>query len=261
MIRALGVIPVRLESSRLPEKPIKDINGKSLVQRVWEQACKASGISRVIIATNSTELYEHCAQFGAEVVMTSSEHTTGTDRIAEAYQILCKQGQNFEIIANIQGDMPFINPEVIDRVVANLSNASSDMGMATIATPILDHDEYLRPATVKVALGEENRALYFSRSPIPFWRDFSKSEKISESNPFGYKHMGLYVFRAETLQRFSTLQATLTEKREGLEQLRALANGISVSVELLPRELVTPAIEVDTSEDLERAIQYAQNIE
>jgi len=260
-LKTLGIIPVRLESSRLPNKPLKDIFGKSLVQRVWEQAKKCQALSELVIATNSDEIKNHCTSFGASVVMTSSKHETGTDRVAEAAQIVESQGTPFQIVANIQGDLPFINPQIIDSTIENLINAASTFGMATIGTPITDREEFERPASVKIAIGENQLALYFSRSPIPYWRNFPDDQKINEANPYGYKHMGLYVFKREVLNQLSTLKSSFTEQRERLEQLRALSNGIKISVNIIPRKLVEPSIEVDTPEDLLKAVMYAQSIQ
>lgn len=256
----LGIIPVRLESTRLPNKPLKDIAGKTLIERVWNQAKKCKNLQQLVVATDSIEIQRECFRFGAEVVMTGKENETGTDRVAEACAILEASNQNFDIVANIQGDMPFINPDVIDSTIQNLINANSSMGMSTIATPVTDKDEFERPSSVKVVLGQDGQALYFSRAPIPYWRDFPGEDAITADNPFGYKHMGLYVFKRETLSKITKLQRATTEQREGLEQLRALANGIGISVNIVDRKSVAPAIEVDTPYDLDQAIQYAQGI-
>ncbi len=258
--KCLGIIPVRLESTRLPNKPLKDILGKSLVQRVWEQAKRCNNVDRLAIATNSHQIESECTKIGAEVILTGSHHETGTDRVAEAASILEKQGHVFDLVANIQGDMPFINPVVIDSTIENLGQADSSFGMSTIATPFTILEEFERPSCVKVAIGKDSLALYFSRSPIPFWRDRPDPKEISEENPYGYKHMGLYVYRATVLKNLSQLSRVTIEQREGLEQLRALANGIKISVNIVPNSAIEPSIEVDTPLDLDRAIQYAQSI-
>ena len=255
----LGVIPVRLESSRLPQKPLKDIHGQTLVERVWRQAKKCSQLHTVVVATNSPEIAEVCKTFSAQVVMTGSQHETGTDRVAEALTIIEKDHGSFDFVANIQGDMPFINPAVIDSVIQDLASVSDSFDMATIATPITDRNEFERTAAVKIALGENERALYFSRSPIPHWRNFPGEDAITPETPYGVKHMGLYIYKNETLKRLSKLPRAMTEQREALEQLRALAHGIAIKVNVLPRPMVEPAIEVDTPEDLEKAIQYARS--
>jgi 3-deoxy-manno-octulosonate cytidylyltransferase (CMP-KDO synthetase) len=172
--------------------------------------------------------------------------------------ILEAKGEIFGLIANIQGDMPFINPEVVDSTIQSLASADESFSMATIATPIVTREEFERPASVKIALGEDGRALYFSRAPIPHWRNFPGEEHISLEAPYSYRHMGLYVFRREALKRIATLPKARTEQREALEQLRALAHGIGIKVKIVSREAVEPNIEVDTPEDLDNATHYAR---
>ena len=259
-IACLGVIPVRLESSRFPNKPLKEIHGKTLVERVWNQAAKSSSVTTLVVATNNTEIAAECDKKGMRYVMTSSSHETGTDRVAEACSILESQGAHFDLVANIQGDMPFVNPEVIDSVTHSLATADTDFGMATIGTPITSREEYERAATVKIALGENGRALYFSRSPIPHWRNFPGDDAITAETPLAYKHMGLYVFRRATLATTSKLPKAFTEQREALEQLRALAHGVGIKVHIVSRASVEPCIEVDTPQDLEDAIQWAKKV-
>ncbi|MEY4669542.1 MAG: putative 3-deoxy-manno-octulosonate cytidylyltransferase [Pseudomonadota bacterium] len=253
----LGVIPVRLESSRFPNKPLKDIHGKTLVERVWLQAGQSSCVTTLVVATNNEEIAAECTKKGMRHIMTSASHETGTDRVAEACAILEKQGHSFDLVANIQGDMPFVNPTVIDSVITSLARSESEFGMATIGTPITSREEFERPASVKIALGESGRALYFSRSAVPHWRNFPGDSAISAESPLGYKHMGLYIFRRETLAQIATLPKAFTEQREALEQLRALAHGIAIKVHIVSRESVEPCIEVDTPEDLEQAIRFA----
>jgi 3-deoxy-manno-octulosonate cytidylyltransferase (CMP-KDO synthetase) len=189
--------------------------------------------------------------------MTRSDHETGTDRVAEACSLIEREGVSFDLVANIQGDMPFVNPKVIDGVITSLAEADRGFSMATIGTPITSREEYERAASVKIALGEAGRALYFSRSAIPHWRNFPGDSVVTAENPLGYKHMGLYIFRRATLSQIATLPKAFTEQREGLEQLRALAHGISIKVHIVSRDSVEPCIEVDTPEDLEQAIVYA----
>ena len=254
----LGVIPVRLESTRFPNKPLKVINGKTLVERVWLQASKSTCVTTLVVATNNKEIAAECEAKGMRYVMTSSSHETGTDRVAEACSILESQGARFDLVANIQGDMPFVNPEVIDSVVTSLAKADPDFGMATIGTPIVVREEFERAACVKIALGENGRALYFSRAPIPHWRNFPGDAAISAESPLGFKHMGLYIFRRATLTRIASLPKAFTEQREALEQLRALAHGIGIKAHIVPRASVEPCIEVDTPQDLEDADRYAR---
>lgn len=253
-MKCLGVIPARFPSSRLPGKPLKDIAGKTLLQRVWEQATAAKTLSQVVIATDDQRIFDAAKGFGAEVLMTSAEARTGSDRVAEVAALLDAKGERFDAVANVQGDMPFIRPGVIDQVVNTLLNAPATFGMATVGTPIMDEEEYLRPSAVKVVLGNEGRALYFSRAPIPHMREVSS---VTEDEPYAYKHLGLYVFRPDTLRALSTMEQTLAERRESLEQLRALCNGIAIKVAVVTRADLEPSIEVDTPDDLERARKAA----
>jgi 3-deoxy-manno-octulosonate cytidylyltransferase (CMP-KDO synthetase) len=258
IITCLGVIPVRLESSRFPNKPLKLINGKTLVERVWLQASQSKRVTTLVVATNNPEIASECDLKGIRHIMTSSSHETGTDRVAEACAILESQGMKFDLVANIQGDMPFVNPTVIDDVINSLGTADGSFGMATIGTPITSQEEFERPAAVKIALGESHRALYFSRAPIPHWRNFSGNDVVTPENPLGYKHMGLYVFRRPTLSTIAGLSKAFTEQREALEQLRALAHGIGIKVHIVSRASVEPCIEVDTPQDLIDADAYAK---
>ena len=248
----LAVIPARLTSTRLPNKPLKDIGGKTLIERVYLQAQKAKTLKKVVVATDSPEIFNHMKTVGASVLMTSDSHLTGSDRVAEAAALLEKAGEYFDLIANVQGDMPFINPEIIDRTVRLLATSAASVGMSTVATPLLTEEEYLRPSSVKVVLGVGERVLYFSRAPIPYIRE-PKDLVISESSPYGYKHMGLYVFRPEVLQTLHKLEQSLPEQREKLEQLRALCNGVEMRVAIVTEEFVRNQVEVDTLEDLEKA--------
>ncbi len=236
----LGVIPVRLESERLPRKPLADIAGKSLVQRVWEQASKSKKLDKLVVATDSDEIIDVVKSFGGEFVKTSNKPRTGTDRVYEAFSIT--EG-NFSFVVNIQGDMPFINPVLIDSCIELLESSGADM--VTPATPIISDEEFFRDSTVKVAIGNEGRALYFSRAPIPYPRH--------RSDPLGFKHIGLYVFTAKALQTFPSLPSCEVEEREKLEQLRALASGFDIRIFNASPQLTTPGIEVDTPADLERA--------
>ncbi|NMC63230.1 MAG: 3-deoxy-manno-octulosonate cytidylyltransferase [SAR324 cluster bacterium] len=256
--KCLGVIPSRYASTRAPGKPLTDLHGKTLLQRVWEQAQKAKLVTELIIATDDDRIYECAKSFNGNVMMTGSHHATGSDRVAEVFEKRKSSGTYFDLVVNIQGDLPFINPEVIDGAIKVLSDSPDNFGMSTIATPILSEDEYLRPSAVKVALGTSGEALYFSRSPIPFIRNHDNL-KISLDQPYAFKHMGLYVFRPEVLKRLSSLPESMNEKREQLEQLRVLSNGIAIKVFVATPEMVEPSIEIDTPEDIERARQYLRD--
>lgn len=250
-IKCLGVIPARYASSRLPGKALKDIAGKPMIQRVWERASKAKNIDHLVIATDDIRIADCAEGFGAETVLTHSKHASGSDRVAEVVLKLEEEGSKFDLVANIQGDMPFINPELVDQTVEGLAN-SEDFGIATVATPIMSEGEFLRTSCVKVVAGKNSEAIYFSRSPIPYWRECDVND-ISEDEPYGYKHLGLYVYRKNDLLKLTELEQCLSEKRECLEQLRALHNGINIKIIIATNEILLPSIEVDTPEDLERA--------
>ena len=247
-MKILGVIPARMASTRFPGKPLALIKGVTLIERVWRQAQQAKSFSELVIATDSPEIEAFAGSIGAPVVMTSHQARTGSDRVAEVVEHYKKKFQEFSLIANVQGDMPFINPVVIDAVVDSLKTRSSEVGMATIGTPIQDREEFFRNSVVKVVTSQRGEALYFSRAPIPYPRN----EPI-EGEPFGLKHLGLYVFRPETLKMLSSLSSTVPEDREGLEQLRLLCHGIRIHVEIVDRKSLEPSVEVDTPEDLRRA--------
>lgn len=251
MGETLLVIPVRMTSQRLPGKPLKDIGGQSLVERVYRQAIQSKLKTDVVIATDSPEIVEACNRINAPVVLTGSHHLTGSDRVAEAFSIFKQKGKNYQFVVNVQGDMPFINPKVIDQAIKTLSDSSKDVGMVTIVTPITEEEEFNEPSVVKAVLGVNEKALYFSRSPIPYPRN----KPLNSNEPWGYKHIGLYVFRPDTLIRMSSFGPVFPEIREGLEQLRLLSNEIHIRASIIERSLLEPSIEVDTKEDLELACQ------
>ena len=256
-IKALGVIPARYQSSRFPGKPLAKIAGKTLLQRVWERTCTAQTISEVIIATDDDRILEAAQSFGAQALLTSSEHKSGSDRTAEVVTKCQAAGKNFDFIANIQGDMPFINPKVIDRVIAELAQATPLPDIATVAVPITTAEEFNRAAAVKVVLTQNNRALYFSRAPIPVDRG---GDVVARTKQFSLRHIGLYVFCPTSLLRLTALPEGVLENLEKLEQLRALENNMSIYVTVVDRDLLEPNIEVDTPEDLERADAYCRKM-
>lgn len=239
------VIPARYASSRLHAKPLQDIAGKPMVVRVAEQAVK-SGAEQVIIATDHSEIADAACSAGYEVVMTKVDHISGTDRIAEVAE---KQGWlNGEIIVNVQGDEPLIEPQLIAEVARQLVRYN-DASMSTVCHSIHDLHTMLNPNVVKVVLDRHGYALYFSRAPIPFARDaFSSGQGFPDSLPV-YRHIGIYGYRASFLREYSTLVAADIEKFEALEQLRVLWHGHKINV------LVTdhaPVAGVDTQLDLDR---------
>jgi len=232
-------IPARFASTRLNGKALAQIGGKPMVQWVYERASRSGLVSEVTVATDDERILKAVEGFGGRAVMTSPAHASGTDRVAEA-----ARGSKADIIVNLQGDEPLIEPEAIDQAVRPLIE-DPGLLMCTLKTPITDEEEYRDPNVVKVVTDSEGFALYFSRSPIPYSkRPFSKAGSFSR--PF--KHIGLYVFRRDFLFRFSELPPTPLGETEGLEQLRALENGFKIKVV----ETAYNPVSVDTPEDLER---------
>ncbi len=246
------VIPARMKSTRLPEKPLKLIAGKPMVVRVAETASRSEA-SRVVVATDHPAIEAVCREYGVEVVMTRESHPTGTDRLAEA---VTKLGlSDDEIIVNVQGDEPLMPPEAVNAV-AKLLVERPQCAISTAAHPILDIENFRNPNVVKVVLDVEGNAITFSRAPIPYPRDeWRKDEELLPTAVKPLHHLGLYAYRVGFLRRFPTLRQAPIEKSESLEQLRALYYGEKIAVLVLDKEL--PA-GVDTEDDLERVCKYFQ---
>jgi len=242
----VAIIPARFASTRLPGKPLAEIHGKTMIQRVWERARAAKLPQRVLVATDDDRIVAAVRSFGGEAVLTSAAHATGTDRLAEAVQ-----ATDADVVVNVQGDEPLLDPAGIDAVVRPLL-AERELPMSTLSLPLIDIDEMLSPAVVKVVTSAEGDALYFSRSPIPHVRgDGGPREAAAAALRLGLarKHVGLYAYQRAALLRFAALAPTALEKAEGLEQLRALHHGMRIRVvETEGRGTVA----VDTPDDLER---------
>lgn len=259
------VIPARYASTRLPGKPLADIGGKPMIQHVYERACE-SGASRVVIATDDSRIESACREFGAEVVMTSADHVSGTDRLEEVARKL-----NFEPrdrVVNVQGDEPLIPPQLIDQVADNLETFP-EAAIATLCEPITDTPTLFNPNVVKVVSDARGMAHYFSRAPIPWARDVWSKETWSketwgnelapgstptETLPMPastrfFRHIGIYGYRVSLLRAFVNWSPAPTEITESLEQLRALYNGALIHV---AEASVKPPAGVDTEQDLER---------
>jgi 3-deoxy-manno-octulosonate cytidylyltransferase (CMP-KDO synthetase) len=251
-VKVIAVIPARRGSTRLPEKPLREIDGTTLVQRVWEQARTCTSLDALMIATDDEEIGSLARSFGARVVMTSSQIPSGSARVAAAVETL---DMEWDIAMNIQGDMPFIDPRVIDMAIKFFKDNFERFSMVTIAVPIRDLGEFLRPDAVKVVVSEEGRALYFSRASIPHPRDGDRWDILSDDeNPFyGLKHIGLYLFREKALADLRDWEVSKLEKVEKLEQLKLLERGHAIGVCVVPAELMERSIEVDTEEDLKAA--------
>jgi len=238
MAKVVGIIPARYESKRLPGKPLALIHDRPMIQYVYERASQASTLERLVVATDDPRIQQAVEQFGGEALMTSPDHMSGTDRVAEVARQLALPDDT--IVVNIQGDEPLLQPEIIDSLVQIL-HEKHDISVATLAHPATKSEEFLDPSTVKVVLDSLGRALYFSRAPIPALRDGS-------SGPSYYKHLGFYGYRNGFLQEFTQLPQGALEKRERLEQLRALEHGFRILVGITPFD----SLSVDTPEDLAR---------
>lgn len=239
--RVVAIIPARYESTRFPGKPLATIQDKPLIQHVYERTAAVPIVGRVLVATDDARIEAAVRGFGGEVVRTKATHRSGTDRIAEVAARL-----RDSIIVNVQGDVPFLAAEMVEAAVRPLRR-DEDLPMSTIKTAIRDEADLRNPSVVKVVTDRAGNALYFSRSPIPFWRDGADGETVA------FKHIGLYVYRREFLLRFARMAPTPLERAEKLEQLRALEWGFPIRV----AEVTAESIEVDTPEDLERARTFA----
>lgn len=244
------IIPARYHSSRLPGKIIAPIAGKPMVQWVYEKASQ-SGASRVVIAADHPRIADALQAYGSEVVMTSVDHPSGTDRLEEVARLLNLADD--AIVVNVQGDEPLIPPQVIDQVAANLA-ADGKASVATLCEAITDPDEFLNPNAVKVVADGDGRALYFSRAPIPWPRDaLQNNDQLSVADlPEAYRHIGIYAYRVGLLHKFVQWPVAPLEAIEKLEQLRVMYHGASIHV--APAVLTVPA-GVDTESDLIRVKQ------
>jgi 3-deoxy-manno-octulosonate cytidylyltransferase (CMP-KDO synthetase) len=236
----LAIIPARYASTRFPGKPLIDIGGKTMIQRVTERVQQCSEISDVLVATDDHRIFDHVTALGVRCIMTSSEHPSGTDRCLEAYQL---SGIHADAIINVQGDEPFVDVSQLESLAALISKPH--VTLATLAKKITDTPTLLDPSKVKVVLNTHMQALYFSRQAIPFVRHAQPMEWIHHHTY--YKHLGLYAYKPATLQAICALPPSALELAESLEQLRWLENGYSMDVGLT--EIETPSI--DTPEDLE----------
>jgi 3-deoxy-manno-octulosonate cytidylyltransferase (CMP-KDO synthetase) len=244
------LIPARLASTRLPNKPLADIGGVPMVVRVAQRAL-LSGASRTVVATDSQDIIDKCQAFGVSAVLTRTDHASGSDRLAEACDLLGLGDE--ERVVNVQGDEPLIDPVLIDAVAALLA-PRSDCVMSTAAHAIDSMEELLNPNVVKVVLDAHSTALYFSRSPIPAARDFARQAwwTTDASLPPALRHVGIYGYRAGFLRQFPALPQAPLERLEQLEQLRVLWHGHRIAVHVTGQ---APGTGVDTPDDLERVRQ------
>jgi 3-deoxy-manno-octulosonate cytidylyltransferase (CMP-KDO synthetase) len=243
--KILGIIPARYASTRFPGKPLVDIEGKSMIQRTYEQSKKA--LDHVFVATDDKKIFKAVEEFGGKVVMTSASHTSGTDRCKEALEKITQQTSiDFDIVINIQGDEPFIEPEQILSVVNCFTNPNAQL--ATLVKKAKNEKDIFDPNKPKVVLNHKKEAIYFSRSPIPYLRGEEKS-KWHQLHPY-FMHIGLYGYKSDALTQITQLPPSSLEKAESLEQLRWLENGFTIACEFTEFE----SLSVDTPEDLEKLI-------
>ena len=215
------------------------IDGKSMIQRVYEQASKSSSLTRVIVATDDSRIYDHVKSFNGNVVMTSSEHLNGTSR---CWEVVEQSDENYNVVVNIQGDEPFIDPVQINQVAELFEN--NEVEIATLVKKIDESTELFNPNVVKAVFDREKKALFFSRQPIPFLRGIPKDEWLRKHDYF--KHIGIYAYRSDILKKIVKLKPSELEKAESLEQLRWLENGFNINVQVTAIE----AVSIDTPDDL-----------
>lgn len=246
-MKFIGIIPARYASSRFPGKPLVDMDGKTMIQRVYEQVVQA--VDDVCVATDDERIEAAVKAFGGNVVMTSDKHRSGTDRCFEAYQ---KVGSGFDVVINIQGDEPFIHPEQIETIKACFTD--DQVQIATLVKPFRSDADFestlFNPNSPKVVVNKKSEAMYFSRSIIPYIRGKKYTEWLS-SHVF-YKHIGMYAYRADILAEITALPQSTLELAESLEQLRWLENGYKIKVGITEQE----TIGIDTPEDLEKALAF-----
>lgn len=242
-MKILGIIPSRYGSTRFPGKPLIDINGKSMIQRVFEQAQQSGHLTDVIVATDDKRIFDHVNNFDGKVIMTSASHESGTDRCEE---VVNKMEEHFDVVINIQGDEPFIDPNQINQLCQCFDDEKTDI--ATLIKKINNAEELFNPNKPKVVIDDNNFALIFSRNTVPHIKGVEEKEWLNHHTYF--KHIGIYGYRAPILKKIAALPMSDLEKAEGLEQLRWLENGLNIKVAVTTFE----AISIDTPEDLENLV-------
>ncbi len=249
-MRFLGVIPARYASTRFPGKPLVDIAGKAMIQRVYERA--AESLEEVWVATDDARIEEAVKGFGGRVVMTSEACPSGTDRCREAAEtIAATTNRSFDVVINIQGDEPFLHPEMFEKLMSCFDDGTADI--ATLVNPVVQSEEIFNPSEAKVVFDRDKSALYFSRSPVPFVMEVEKADWL-EHHTF-YKHVGVYAYKMDVLRKITELPVSPLEATERLEQNRWLENGYKIKVEITNHE----SVPVDTPEDLERIQKLLKN--
>lgn len=248
------IIPARYASERLPRKCLLDIVGKPMIQRVYEQAIQSSA-RNVIVATDDQRIFDVVQSFGGDVCMTADTHNSGTDRLQEV--AASRRFDDEHVVVNVQGDEPLIPPQAIDQVARELIESRSRI--ASLAEPIVDESDFRDPNVVKVVIGGDGGALYFSRAPIPWPRDESTLEQASlPTQMTALKHLGIYAYQVSLLNEFIAWMPTTLEQTEKLEQLRAMWHGVKITIGI--SAIPIPA-GVDTEHDLQRVIEFVRNLE
>ncbi|MDU0370347.1 3-deoxy-manno-octulosonate cytidylyltransferase [Hymenobacter endophyticus] len=247
---AIGIIPARFASTRLPGKPLVDLGSQSMIERVVRQA-RQSSLSRVVVATDDQRILDHVLGFGGEAVLTSPDHPSGTDRVRDAYEQLQVQA---DCIINIQGDEPFIHPAQIDALVQLFATPEPPQ-LATLVKPVVSEEELFSPHLPKVVLNARAEALYFSRHPLPYQRQHPQAEWLQHHRYL--RHIGLYAYRPDVLHAITQLPPSPLELAESLEQLRWLEAGYRIRT----AETELETIGIDTPEDVERALRHLREVE
>jgi 3-deoxy-manno-octulosonate cytidylyltransferase (CMP-KDO synthetase) len=246
-MKILGIIPARFESSRFPGKPLIDIAGKSMIQRVYEQCQKSSRLDKVIVATDDQRILDHLKTFGGQGIMTSSIHASGTDRCGE----VAEHFPEFDILVNIQGDEPMIDPHQIDLLCSCYDDLNTQI--ATLVKLIHTNEELVNENTPKVILNKNHQAVYFSRATIPYLRG-KKIDNWLNEHAF-YKHIGIYAFKRQILSEITKLPVSNLEIAEGLEQLRWIENGYPIQAAITTKESQA----IDTPDDLIKVLKLLKN--
>ena len=244
-----GIIPARYASTRFPGKSLIDIQGRSMIQRVYEEAAQSKSLDKIVVATDDERILQHVVSFGGEAVMTAAHHPSGTDRCRDA---LLQIGEGYDYVINIQGDEPFINPAQIDELAAILQDGSVEL--ATQMIPVGNYEELFDRGEVKIVLNDKMEALYFSRMVIPFIKGVN--EKDWHLHHTYYRHVGMYAYRRDILEQITRLPASSLEKAESLEQLRWLEHGFKIKCVITHFESHC----IDTPEDVEKVLRRMKKL-
>lgn len=244
-MKAVGIIPARYASSRFPGKPLVDIGGKSMIQRVFEQVSACTFLSEVCVATDDKRIFNHVIEFGGKAVMTAIDHQSGTDRCKEAIDNISINLDDNDIVINIQGDEPFLKADQIELLISCFTE-NSDTQIATLIKKIDQQEELFNPNVVKAVVNKNYKAIYFSRQAIPYFRPIEKNQWATKHDYF--KHIGIYAYRIDILNQISQLKPSSLELAESLEQLRWIENNYHIQTKLT----TTENIAIDTPEDLKK---------